>query len=210
MALPTYIQDPATGRRIEVNPEGALRVEVVQGAASNIDSDVLTRRKLLRNFLRNASDSKDLNVDGSTTSVEFRAEAATDRTKFITGARVLFNGTNLEMNSNDFRRFGNATSSQTPLTNGLEFFVVQGGQQTNLFIDPIVRMGDFYNYSDDSVNIINAISSQSDFLYFDFDFDAPIAIPPATLDRIVMRVRDDLTAIDLFNVIVRGYQELVE
>jgi len=210
MAMPTYLQDPATGKRIQVSGDGALRVEIVEGAAVELPVEILTRRKVLRDFLRNTSNSIDLNVDGSTTNVDFTESADTTKPKWITGARVLFNGNNLEMNTNDFRRFGAATASQTPLNNGLEFFVIQGGLQTDFFIDPIVRMGDFFDYADDYLNIVNAVSAQSDFLYFDFDFDQPIVIPPSTTDRIVMRVKDDLTSIDLFNVIVRGYQELAE
>jgi len=209
MAMPIYIQDPATGRRMQVTSEGALYVNIVEGAAAELPVETLTRRKLLRGFLLNAS-SKELNVDGSSTPVEFIAGSDDAKTKWLTSARVLFNGTNLEMNTNDFRRFGAATASQTALTNGLEFFAIQGGIQTNFFIEPIARMGDFFTYSDDYLNIVNSISSQSDFLFFDFVFEQPIVIPPGTADRIVMRVNDDLTSIDLFHVIIRGYQEIIE
>ena len=210
MAMPTYIQDPSTGQRLQVSGDGALRVELVEGAAFELPVQTLTRRKVLRDFLRDTSSSIDLNVDGSTTPIEFREEAEITRTKWITSARVLLNGINLEMNSLDFRRFGQATATQTPLSNGLEFFVIQGGVQTNFFIDPIVRMGDFFDYADDYLNIVNAVSAQSDFLYFDFRFEQPVVIPPSTTDRVVMRINDDLTNIDLFHVIMRGYQEIVE
>jgi hypothetical protein len=209
MALPIYIQDPSTGQRMAVSSDGALLVNIVEGAAAELPVDTLTRRKLLRGFLDNGG-SIDMNVNGSGTPVEFTEVADTTRTKWITSVRVLFNGANLEMNSNDFRRFGEATASQTPLTNGVELFVVQGGGQTNFFVTPITRMGDFFSYADSYLNIINAVSSQSDFLYFDFDFEQPVVIPPGTTDRIVLRVSDDLTSIDLFNCIVRGYQEIIE
>jgi len=210
MAMPIYIQDPATGRRLQVSPDGALRVEILEGAAAELPVEVLTRRKVLRDFLRDQASAIDLAVDGSSTPVEFREEADTERTKWITSARVLFNGANMEMNTNDFRRFGAATASQTPLNNGLEFFVIQGGVQSNFFISPIVRMGDFFDYADGYLNIVNAVSAQSDFLYFDFRFEQPVVIPPSTTDRVVMRVSDNLTSIDVFHVIIRGYQELIE
>lgn len=209
MALPTYIQDPSTGKRLAVTSDGALQVSIVEGAAAELPIETLTRRKLLRGFLLN-NGSNALNVNGSVTPVEFVEAADTTRTKWLTGLRVLLNGTNLEMNTNDFRRFGAATAASTPLTNGVELFVVQGGQQTNFFIQPITRMGDFFNYADSYLNIINAITAQSDFLYFDFDFEQPVVIPPGTTDRIVMRVSDNLTAIDLFTCIVRGYQEIID
>jgi hypothetical protein len=112
------------------------------------------------------------------------------------------------MNTNDFRRFGAATAGGTPLTNGITLKVTQGGLVTDFFIAPITRMGDFFNYSDSYLNIINAITSQSDFLYFDFNFDSTVVLPPGTTDQIAMTVNDNLTAIDLFKVIVRGYQEI--
>lgn len=209
MALPVYIQDPASSRRIGVTSDGALQVSIIEGAAAELPIDTLTRRKLLRSFLKN-NGSKDLNVDGSTTPVEFTEAADTTRTKWITGLRLLLNGTNLEMNTNDFRRFGTATASNTPLTNGVQLYVIQGGLQTDFFVDPITRMGDFFNYADAYLNIINAITAQSDFLYFDFNFEQPVVIPPGTTDRVVFSVSDDLTNIELFTCIVRGYQELVE
>jgi hypothetical protein len=109
------------------------------------------------------------------------------------------------MNTNNFRRFGNA--SVNALTNGLLFRTRQGGETIELFAEPIVFMGDFFTYSDRYLNLINSVGSQEDFLSFDIDFEKPVVLPEGGNDSISLLVRDNLTAIDKFQVLVRGYQE---
>jgi len=210
MALPTYIQDPATGRRLGVNSEGNLQVAVVSQPAADVSDETLERQKLYRGFFEDSTGSSDLNVDGSVTPVEFTISAVSGATRWVTGVRLLFNGTNLEMDTNDFRRFGTATAGGSPLTNGVEFFVVQGGLITNFFVNPIVYMGDFFDFADGYLNLTNSVGSQEDFLSFDFDFDVPVVLTPNSTNRVVLKVQDDLTSIDLFKAIARGYRELVD
>lgn len=210
MAFPMYIQDPSTGRRLRVSEDGLLFVQSIPGSgAGSLPAAALTKQKQLRSFLKNGSNSPDLNINAASTITEFNLTAQVDRTMWVTSVRVLFNDVNLEMGGNDFRRFGSATATGTPLTNGVKLFVVQGGVTTDFFINPVQRMGEFFDYSDSYLNIYNAVTSQVDFLYFDFNFDVPVVLPPGTADKIAVTVNDDLTAIDLFKVIVRGYQELL-
>jgi len=210
VALPTYIQDPATGRRLKVTQDGAIAVSVVEISASEVDTSSLTKRKQLREFLRRTTDnSPDLNVNASGGLQEFNVKAEVGKTKWITEVRVIIYGKNCEMQSNDFRRFGDATSVGSPLTNGIKLFVTQGGVQTNFFINNITRMGDFFDYMDDFVNVINAIDSQTDFLTFDFRFEGPVVLPPGVPDKISITINDNLSSLTLFRVIARGYQESI-
>jgi hypothetical protein len=172
-----------------------------------IPPEVLTSIRVQRENFTNSSGSKDINVDGSTTSAEFVVQAEEGVTKWITGFRIIMEGTNLEIETNDFRRFGNATLANTPLPNGLEIFVIQSGIQVDISVDPIGVIGDFLNYSDDFINLVNAVGTQEDYLQFQFAFDQPVVLPDGSEDRIVIEVNDDLTPIDAMFAIARGYKE---
>ncbi len=207
MPLFSKIRDgEGTGRLAGVTPDSALKVAIVEQAANTIPIAQLIRQKQLKEFLVNGG-SRELNVDGSVSTVDFTVASAEGITKWVTRLRVLLNGVNFELDTNDFRRFG-AAAIAPGLTNGVEFFTVQEGITTNLVPDPIQTAGDFMDSADRFVNFINAISAQSDFLSFDFDFAVPVVLPAGAADTIVCRVRDDLTALDLFQVLVIGYQEV--
>jgi hypothetical protein len=210
MALDAHIKDgEGSGRLAGVTKDNALKVTTVEPIAVEISPEILTRRKLYYSFLEDSGGSTDLNIDGSVTPVDFQEIALSDRVKWITGIRFLFNGLSLELDTNDFRRFGEATAINTPLTNGIEFSVEQGGTVSNLFVTPIGTIGQFMDYADGFTNFINAISAQSDFLSFDFNFVQMVVLPRGSTDRILVKVCDDLTAIEQFKVIVRGYQEVI-
>ena len=209
MSINVKIEDPCSGREAKVTSDGALKVSQVTRSSADISSAELTLHKQYRNFLVNSAGSEDMNVDGSVTPVEFGLEAQTSSIIWITSARFILNGVNLELDTNDFRRFGAATASQTPLANGVEFFLEQSGVETQIFASPVTVIGDFMNYADNFTNFINTVGAQEDFLSFDFNFDVSIALAPGSIDYITVRINDDLTLIDLFQVIVRGYQEII-
>lgn len=194
--------------KAHVNSRNALRVSIVD-SPSDDDLENLTTKKLFRGFLADSGGGLGLNVNGSTTPVDFQLSANSSRLYWITSLRFLFEGNNLELDTNDFRRFGLATNQNAELTNGLQLFVFQGGVQTDIFASPVKTMGQFLSYSDSFLNIKNAITSQSDFLSFDFNFGVPVLIVAGSNDRVVVRVSDNLTAIDSFKVVVRGYQEIL-
>jgi hypothetical protein len=211
MPISTRIRDRLTGRVADVTQDHALKVALsggLQGSSVGKTPEELTAIKYYSGYLHNGS-SIDLNVDGSVTPVEFVEESTTLCVKWITRVRILLNGTYFELNTNDFRRFGAATAGGSPLTNGIQFWVEQGGVTTQIFTSPVRYTGDFMNYAEDYTNIINAISAQSDFLSFDMQFVQPIVLPPTVTDKLVMKIRDNLTAISLFQVALDGYQEFV-
>jgi len=204
MIKSSIIDGTGTERQAEVTPNYALKVQNVPETSVGIPPDDLANLRLYRDFLRDGT-SPDANVDGSTTNTEFLIASQLNKNIWVTGVRFLFEGSNLEMNTNNFRRFGNA--SNNALTNGLLFRTRQGGETIELFADPVVFMGDFFTYSDRYLNLINSVGSQEDFLSFDIDFEKPVVLPEGGNDAISLLVRDDLTAIDKFQVLVRGYQE---
>jgi hypothetical protein len=208
MAISFYIRDgTGSGREAGVTKDHALKVSVIELGASEVSAEILTRKKLFRGYLTDTQGSNSLNVDGSSTPVQFSVTADVGATRWITGIRYVLHGESLEINTNDFRRFGMAAIAPG-LTNGITIYIEQGGGSTSLFIDPIQSIGDFLPFADDFTNLVNSVDTQKDYLDFEYHFDIPIVLPLASADRIVTEIRDDLTALALFKAIVRGYQEL--
>ena len=207
MALKNNITDgTGTDYAAQVLSNNALKVQSVPESSKGIPPEELANLRLFRGFLENGG-SADANVDGSTTSVDFTIESSLNRNLWVTSVRFLFEDRSLEMNTNDFRRFGTATAANTALTNGLLFQAEQGGESVNLFADPVVYMGDFFTYADEYLNLINSVGTQEDFLSFDLDFEKPVVLAEGGSDSLRLVIQDDLTAIDKFQVLVRGYQE---
>lgn len=210
MPIRNHIEDGGgSGKLTDVTPREALKVQPLPETAVGIPQKVLTALLVEREYLTDSAGSSNLNVDGSVTAVDFTIEAEPTLTKWITGFDVLFEDGNLDMASTEFRRFGDATAANTPLTNGVLIFAEQSGIITNIAVDPITVMGDFFNYADSYVNLVNAIATNVDFLRWTFMLDKPIVIPAGTQDRFVFTIRDNLTAMSSFKVIARGYKELV-
>jgi hypothetical protein len=198
------------GNSAGVTSDQALKVAIVESSANSIPIEQLLRRKQFRSYMVDDDEppNNSLNVDGSSDPAEFYLKPGNNTTKWLNGIRLLFHGTDLELDTNDFRRFGPCTSVNTPLNNGVELFVIQSGIRTDIVAEPVTRMGEFLSYADGYVNLVNAVTVTEDFLSFDFYFDVPIILPPGTNDRLVCRINDDLTALSLFKIIARGYQEL--
>jgi hypothetical protein len=206
MPLPITVKDGYTLKSARVNADGALKVFVAQ-SSSDVPIEELTRLRQLREPFVNGGGAE-MNVNGSVAPVEYVVEAEEGFTKWITGVRFLLKDKNMEINTNDFRRFGDAAIAPG-LTNGVEFWANQGGTITPFFISPVKKIGGFLDYADDFTNLVNAISSQDDFLSFDFYFDAaaPVVLPAGSTDRLVIKINDDLTTVESFRAIARGYQE---
>lgn len=209
MSSKTCIKDgTGSGFYAHVTEDHALLVTEQNRNGFQTPDEFLTRYKLFRGFLTNSSGSKDLNVNGSVTPVDFSVSSENGKVLYVVHIRVLLNGTYFEMGTQDFRRFGTATAGGAALTNGITLKVIQAGIVTNLFAEPIKRTGEFFNYSDDYVNLYNAVGAQEDFLSFDFRFEQPVVLPEAVDDKLIMTINDDLTSIVLFQVAVRGWQEV--
>jgi len=207
MGIDSIIRD-GTGSKYaaQVTSDHALKVSPVTIATSDQTITDLTLKKQYRDWLRTTGNAYEMNVDGSSAPVLFTETAEANKVKWITSWRLILNGTEMELETNDFRGFGTAAGAPG-LTNGVDFYFIQGGRQINVFLNPVKNIGSFLDYSDGYTNLVNAVSSQSDYLAFDFIFDQPVALPAGSNDKIVMQINDNLTTIDLMRVVVRGWQE---
>lgn len=191
-----------------VTSSHAVKVSLTQSSGSNFTDDELTRYKILRDFFTNSSGSFAMNVDGSVTNQTFSIRSKVGFIQYITSIRFIFNDGNMDINtSGQLRRFGDAANG--PLTNGINMNVNQNGVITNIFPSSIQILSDFFNFVDDFTNFVDGISAGVDLLTLDFRFESPIVLPSGNIDTINIIIKDNLTAINLFNVVARGYQEQV-
>ena len=217
MSQPVRIKGSVQGgpqNEAAVTAEGALRTTSVTEVAINLPPEELTRRKLFYEFFRVGgveTGSRDMHLaDGSTTPVDFVMKATSDRVRWISKLRFILEGDNFDLSaSGDFRRWGSVATSPG-LTNGFRLFAVQGGVETDIFLDPVQSMGDLFYYQDHYENFVNAVDAQADFLSVDIVMPQGVALPLGVEDKIVVRIQDDMVdaAFNTMRVIANGYQEV--
>lgn len=206
MSTPTTIVDGrGTETRVGVTSNGALKVAIQPTPARDIASAEVSMRRYSSSFFEDANGA-DMNVDGSVASVDFSVRSVPDRVVYITQVRMIFHGGSMVISGNDSRRFSTAYGTGG-MPNGIEFIAKQGNVLTNIFALPIKVLGDFYAYQDSFINDGDAVAVGVDFFMAVFNFDNPIVLHPALLDRLIIRVNDDLTALDLWNSLARGWYE---
>ena len=213
MPVKTEIKDGrGTGRTASVTDANALLVTVLPQTSKGIPPGDLASLRQLREFFVNSVGSEDQIVDGSTTSVEFKVNADTGITKWITGFRLIVQGQTTDLSSQDFRRYAQTAGG---LTNGVDIETFQSGTTTVITgAGAVLTMGEYLRYADDFTNIVAAISANVDYLHFDFTFDQPVVLAEGSSDAVIIRINDDLTAAlsaadSAQFAVARGYQESV-
>lgn len=213
MSIKTEIQDGlGSSRTVGITQSNALLVSVLPQSSRGIPARDLNALRQLREFFVNASGASSQIVDGSATPVEFSINSGANVTKWVTGFRLIIQGQNTDISTNDFRRYAQTGGG---LTNGVDIEAVQAGVTTVITGAGAVQdMGQYLRYSDDFVNISSAISAAVDYLHFDFTFDTPVVLSVGSSDRLLIRINDDLTAAlaaadSAQFAVARGYQESV-
>lgn len=209
MLKTSLIDGTGTRQGAQITKDHALKVSVVEMSVADQSIEDLTVKKQYRAWLSTSAGSEDMNVDASTTPVLFQELAESGKVKWIKSWRLIMHDTYMELNTNDFRRFGTAATAPG-LTNGIEFYFVQAGRTIDVFLENVLNIGDFLKYADGYTNLVNAVSAQDDYLAFDFEFDEPIVLPAGSNDKIVMSISDDLSSLVYMRAIVRGWQQFVE
>jgi hypothetical protein len=209
MSLKSVIIDgTGTNRAVAVTENNALRVQLLPETSKGVPSPDLSNLRQLREYLVNGI-SPDMNVNGSVTNVTFNIVSIPGFTQWINGIRIFLEDASLEINTADFRRFGTATGGGTPLTNGILIQTVQSGETVDISNEPIRFLGDFLKYADSFTNLINSVSSTEDYIHFDINFDKPVVLTSGGSDSLKITIRDNLTSINTFRCIARGYKESV-
>ena len=166
----------------------------------------ILQRRIFYDKLKNNGSSA-MNVDGSSVPFEFEVVAESNKIKEISQVRFLIGGEKLNFTTNQGRNFSKEHSGG--LVNGLEFYCQYGEDLVNIFLDPVKMLVDFYCYESEMEVDVKAYSNTSDFLKVNIDMVIPFRLLPGTNDRLVLKVQDDLSVLDSFEVIVVGSQEVV-
>lgn len=201
----TFLDGGGHGNRARVTGAPSLQVSHVHKPAVEISEKEAADVRLFSEYLVNAAGSRDLNVNGSVTPVEFKLRARPDSLVFAEQLRLEFHSSNMDISSNESRVFGPAGV----LPNGIQLFAEQQGTLVSLFFDPVTRISDFWLYQNSLVNDVNAIASGVDLLMVVITLRSPVALFPGSLDNLTVRIRDDLTGIQLFQVLALGGQRSV-
>lgn len=210
MIKTTIVDGHGRGGRLKINGEGELAVTVHTHPPTDEEIAALPFRQY---FTDDGFDtgSNDLRVDGSTTNVEFSINAQQDKEVYIKTLSVVIADASATLN-----KFGNITA----LTNGVEFYwfntetgVIQihEGLTTNF---EFVRLGVGQPSFGNTTNAFRAsnVSGSSEGYIPTIDLAVTFGLPwgvrlrKATTDKLVFKVRDDLTGVDAFNIIGYGIQ----
>lgn len=181
-----------SGTQAGVTPANALKVVQIPVTARGIPSEVVAnQRQLVSPFLNEAGSDSQI-VDGSVTPVEFSIEAVQGFTRWITGYRMVIYGARLDLSvPGEIRRYSDAGAG---LTNGIEIEIQQAGGLSSVTTDPIKTIADYLLYASEFTNLVGGISTNEDFLRIDFVFPVPVVLTEGSVDKIVVRIRDDMTS----------------
>jgi hypothetical protein len=201
-----------SGRTANVTPQNALLVQVLPETSKGVPPADLSNLRFLTEFFRDSTNSIEQRVLGTLAApVDFTVSASAGVTKWITDFRIILEGQQLEMATQDFRQYGAAAF----LTNGLQIQAIQSGTLTEIAPEPIRLAGDYFQYADGFTNLINTISSTADYLQFNFVLKTPVVLTEGSSDQLRIRIRDNMpialqpAGLARQYAVARGYQEFV-
>jgi len=141
--------------------------------------------------------SSTMNIDGSVTPVTFSAAPPTGKKWFIHSVTLV-----IEDASINFTRFGGIPGG---LTNGIEIRAKEGGL-AEATLGTFKTNGDFHVFTTD----IRIDSAATDFLTVDANIKentgTTLELANANSEIFKIIVNDDLTALDRFNVLIKGFE----
>ena len=147
-------------------------------------------------FFRETGGSADLNVDGSTTPVEFTIAPPTGKKWFIHTVSLIMEDTAI-----NFAKFG----GRAALANGFDILVKEGGL-------PETSLGTFNQNSDFYIFTTNITFESATTDVFAFEVKVKeltgttFELKASKSELLKVVVNDNLTTINRFNMLVRGYE----
>ncbi len=148
-----------------------------------------------RGFVTNIL-SPDLNVDGSVTPVEFTVAPPTGKIWYVYNISLV-----IQDNAINFTKFGGLLA----LTNGVDFKVKQNGLSEEVLAN-IKNNGEFYTFA----NQVLLESASIDILVIQINTKTntgtTFKLINSQSDNFKVIVNDNLTSINKFQIIVRGYE----
>lgn len=147
-------------------------------------------------FLKESGGSSAVNVDGSVTPVTFSAAPPTGKKWFIHSITLVIEDTSI-----NFKKFGGIAA----LTNGIEIKAKEGGL-AEVTLGTFKTNGDFHAFTTD----IRLDSAATDFLTVNANIKqntgTTLELADANSEILKVIVNDDLTTLDRFNVLIKGFE----
>lgn len=198
-----------SGKSARVNDFNALKV--IDQRLPPAD-DPVTVLPVKLDFTDSAG-ATDMRVDGSTTNVDFTIEADPNYDIFIDSVSFLIADVNAVAN-----KFGNTTE----LTNGCSLFYEDLDNGVSIINDSLKTNFDFirmcqgkpsFGNSNDALKVTNAAGAAEGYMpVLDFSemFGLPwgIRLRAGSNEKIVIRVRDNVTGVDAFDAIAFGFKKV--
>ena len=208
MIKTTVIDGHGTDNSLRINGEGELSVVV----HPHPPHDEGVNSFLFRQYFKNLSNNSfDMRVNGATTNQIFTIKASNDVDIYIKSCSFVIADAGAVLN-----KFGNID----PLTNGIEFNFFSTETGTLQIHEALKTNGDFCRLSGGNptvgsgvdlwkaTNFIGASEAYIPFMDLASVFGLPwgIRLRKKSLDSINLVIKDNLTAIDQFDVIAYGTQ----
>ncbi|MFA6049785.1 MAG: hypothetical protein WC761_01190 [Candidatus Paceibacterota bacterium] len=212
MSVRTLITNAGTDYTADVRTNKALLVSVIPTFPQDIIPAEVQQKKYFTTLFMGSTTaiSSGLNTNASVSSVLFQVTASLNSIISIKQVRFTMEGSNLDITSIDSRRFGAATSANTPLTNGINFIAIQEGITTNIFYRPLKILADYYRFADPGlISDVAAVATGVDFFMGTITFLEPVVLLPDSTDALTITIRDNLSAISLFEVQAYGTREIL-
>lgn len=204
------IDSKGTSKGTKVDVDG--RVYVRDNGIPPFGDDTETR--IFREYFRNSAESNDMRVDGSVTNQDFyiRADQVNDR--FLTTISFV-----IADDGASFENFGAIPA----LTNGIQFFYedesglveIHEGLKTNWDFVRLSGGKPAFGTSTASFKAPNVEGKVDAYIPVldikaTFGFTFGLRLKARSSQRIVLRIRDNTSAIDSFNAIAYGFDRLKE
>ncbi len=160
-------------------------------------------------FFKEDGGSKDLNVNGSSASVQFKIHAIEYKYLHIQCVKLQILSSNLNVDSKDLWRFGSVGGKNgEPLENGLLMNTDQQGEEGTIFAEPVTTLQELLLYCEGVDNLCN-VDGKNDLLIAKIPFWAPITLVTSTEggDCLTLTIQDDMRELDSFQVMAYGFTE---
>ena len=211
MTIPIEIKDgKGSGRKVKVSPGGrilSLDAGIPEFGATQL---VIPFRQFLTDD-GTSSGSNDMQVNGSSTPVEFWIPADTVNDRYITNVSFVLADAGAQLNN-----FGNIAD----LTNGCDFeyemldrtITIADGLATSFdFVRLSLGQPSFGNGSS-AFRATNVAGNSEGYIPFvNFQMLVPpygLLLKAGTSERLILRVNDNTTGVDAFNAIAYGFERL--
>jgi hypothetical protein len=210
MSIKTEIIDgKGKGKSVEVTKDGALLVATT-GVPPSTDSSSL---KPFASYMVDDTGDEDMRVDGSTNNVDYSINSSSEGDRYVHTMAITIADAGASLN-----KFGNITA----LTNGCQLIwedsklgevIIADALKTNF---DFIQLGAFepsFGTGNDAFKLANVVSTSEAYVaVLDIEdvFGLPfgLLLPQDSTRKLIIRIRDNTSTVDRFDVKVFGYDKI--